>query len=297
MSGAELSVLVATRGRAPLLASMLDSLAGEWDAIREVIVVDNGSVDGTAELLESFASRQKKLVPLYLEQPGQSRALNYAITRSTGQQLAFIDDDVAVERGWAAAFAEAFAALDHPGFQGRIRMPPDVRADPARMLPASLYRTLPVIDYGDAFCERRTMTGANMAVRRSILDRVGPFDERLGPGAAGLSGDTELAARIRAATGRQFGYVARAAVVHVYDPTRLTDEYHELYHRRLGHSRWILKSPSPLSVYPDLAAAWTKSQLARVAGKRRSYYRQLGRYYAYREMLRLQRSERAIAER
>ena len=293
MSGPELSVLVATRDRAHLLASMLESLSGEWEAIREVIVVDNGSRDGTAALLERHASRQRKLVPLYLEQPGQSRALNVAIRRSTGQYLAFIDDDVAVEKGWAAAYGEAFETLDHPGFQGRIRMPPEVRADPERMLPASLYKTLPVIDYGDVPCERRTMTGANMAVRRAILDQVGLFDERLGPGAAGLSGDTELAARISVATGRHFGYVPRAAVVHVYDPMRLTDAYHELYHRRLGHSRWVLKARRALSVYPNLAAAWTKSQLARVTGKRRSYYRHIGRYYAYREMLRLQRSERA----
>jgi hypothetical protein len=34
-----------------------------------------------------------------------------------------------------------------------------------------------------------------------------------------------------------------------------------------------------------------------MAGKRRTYYRQIGRYYAYREMLRLQRSERATAGR
>ncbi len=278
-------MLVATKDRAVHLVAMLDSLATEWNDLREVVVVDNGSSDGTAELLRAYAARQPKLRTMHVAQPGQSRALNRAIANSSGAWVAFLDDDVLVEPNWARGLARAFETQGHAGFQGRIRMPPEVRADPCRLALTQLYKTLPTIDYGTAPRERRTMTGANMAVRRAVLERVGFFDERLGPGAAGLSGDTDLAQRIRRHTRQAFAYVPEAAVVHIYDAARLTDAYHEQYHRRLGRSRMIQR-PRPLfTVLPSAINARVKAWFTGLGGRRRAYYRHIGRYYAYSEML------------
>ncbi len=288
MDGPELSVLVATRDRAEDLEKMLASLAGEWDQIGEVVVVDNGSSDRTPEVLERRAGEQPKLKRLQLEQPGQSRALNLAIEHSRYAAVAFLDDDVLVLPGWAAAMREAFGTLDYPGFQGRVRLPEEVRNDPDKMALYKRYRTLPVVDFGSGFCERKTITGANMAVRREVLERVGPFDVRLGPGATGFGGDTELADRIRG-EGRPFAYVAGAEVVHAFDASRLTEASFEQYYRKLGASRMVLRRRGVGRILPNLVSRLAQSKLARLVGDERGMYHHLGRYYAYSEMLRMSR--------
>src|SRR5262249_44054274 len=109
---------------------------------------------------------------------------------------------------------------------------------------------------------------------------------RLGPGASGFRGDTDLAWRVRA-QGGAFAYVARAAVVHDYDTARLTEEYFELYHRRLGHSRMLHRGGCDVAAaLTNRTVCWTKSKLAALVGNERSSYQNKGRYFAYSEMLR-----------
>src|SRR5690606_32524306 len=104
----EVSVLVATRDRAEPPAPTLDSLAAqrlERDAW-ELVVVDNGSRDATAEVLAAHTDS----LPLRIlgePRPGKSRALNAAIPHARGDLLAFTDDDVEVGPGWLAALLAA----------------------------------------------------------------------------------------------------------------------------------------------------------------------------------------------
>src|SRR5262245_60709095 len=103
MGAPQLSVLVATKNRPEGPTGMLASLASAWPELLEVLVVDNGSTDRTAEILARSVREQPRLRVLELAEPGQSRALNLALRHARGEGLAFIDDDVRVEPGWAAA--------------------------------------------------------------------------------------------------------------------------------------------------------------------------------------------------
>jgi len=291
MQAPRLSLLIATRDRARHLEAMLATLDGQWEELEEVLVVDNGSRDDTPRVLERLARAQPKLRPLFEPRPGQSRALNVALEQARSSSLAFTDDDVRVLPGWAAALRRAFVEDDHPGFQGRIRLPAAVRADPARLELWRRYKTFPVVDYGEAPRERSTVTGANMALRAEWVRAAGGFDERLGPGTAGLSGDTDLARRIRARSGRDFAYLPAAAVEHAYEEERLSDEYHELYHRRLGRSRYVEKHPGLLTgILPNLAASWMRWRWSARSAAPEEFYRRRGRYLCYSEMLRAWRA-------
>lgn len=291
MSAPLLSVLVSTRDRAQLLEGMLTTLDTEWDDILEVLVVDNGSTDDTPRVLERMASTRPKLRPLLESRPGQSRALNMAIDLASSPALAFVDDDVRIQPGWAAALRRAFATDDHPGFQGRIRLSEAVRSDQERMARWRQYKTFPMVDYGEKRLERRVLTGANMALRAELVRAMGGFDERLGPGAAGLSADTDLARRIRLHTGRAFAYLHDAIVEHVYEEQRLTDAYHESYHRRLGRSRYVEKQPGLVTtILPGLAASWVRWRCSAWGTDLEEIYRRRGRCYCYAEMLKARRA-------
>ncbi len=246
-----LTVIVPTCNRSDLLERLLESLESQWTHLEEVIVVVNATSDDTLARVRGHAERWPRTRVLERGAPGKSGALNEAILSSEGELLTFLDDDVVVRPGWAEAYLRAFREREGQAFQGLIELPEEVRSDPDLKQRVACLRTHVSIDSGFATGERRSLTGANMAVRRSTLLEIGLFDERLGPGASGLCEDTDLAWRILHAGGR-IEYVPEASVEHCFHPGRMTDSYFVDYFRRLGRSRWVMKGcPSTLRVLPD----------------------------------------------
>ncbi len=280
-----LSVLVATRDRAAKLARLLASLEAEAPELLEVAVVDNGSRDGTGELLQRWSSTRPWARRLRHAAPGKSGALNAALADARGAWVGFVDDDVEVRPGWARALRAAAGAHGAVALQGRILPPAAALADGELMARWRRLGTLPYVDLGEGLAERRALTGANIAVSRPALVAVGGFDERLGPGAAGLSEDTDLARRLREAGGRIL-YVGGAVVEHELDPERLSDAYFDAYHRRLGKSRLIQDHKSLwTSVLPNFALASLQAGVVGLVSRGAGYYRKRGRRVAYGAML------------
>src|SRR5262252_9165595 len=94
----KLSVLIATRNRASAIASCLSSIAAAFANASpieaEIVVVDNGSTDDTAAVLQAWSNAGGVPVkPLHEPQKGKSRALNRALGAAQGEILAFTDDD------------------------------------------------------------------------------------------------------------------------------------------------------------------------------------------------------------
>jgi len=294
-----ISVIIPTRNRARSLDLLLKSL----DRLQpppvpyEVLVADNGSNDETAQILAQWRTGASNRRVVRVNEPGKSRAVNQAIANSRGQLLAFLDDDVEASPEWLAEVWDYFTRHDCVAAQGSVLWPPEATADPELYALLDRYRTIVYLDL-DPDTVRTKLTGANMAVRRHAFNVVGVFNEKLGPGAAGLSEDNELADRIRRAGG-WIGYMSRARVVHEIDRSRLTEEYFEEYHRRQGRSRFAYKHNGIFSsILPNLAKAAVNYTVYRMVGNTRREYRAKGRYYHYREMLDLalkQRQTRAPA--
>ena len=81
MNGAAVSLVLCTRNRADKLGDCLEYIAQQKPSCAwELVVVDNGSSDGTSKVLKNFAARA--LFPtkiLYQAAPGKSRGLNQAL--------------------------------------------------------------------------------------------------------------------------------------------------------------------------------------------------------------------------
>ena len=211
-----ISVVIATFNRRQLLERTLRALEEQSvpKAVFEVVVADNGSSDGTAELLEAFRKRGRlDLRVLRVTDPGKSAALNVAVTCARGDLLVFTDDDVLPEPGWLAAFADAFATSDADFAAGRIF--PMWESPPPAWLSPALYGVLAVPDGGP---ERRRLTGlgdatmpigTNMAVRRGVVERLGGWRTDLG----------KLRGTLRTGEDHEF-YVRmlRAGCVGIYEP-------------------------------------------------------------------------------
>lgn len=212
-----ISVVIATRNRADSLRQRLPKLLALSPGLPwELIVVDNGSSDGTAELLAGMAGR---LQAVYEPEPGKSRALNRAITAARGELLVFTDDDVDPQPDWLDQLAAA--AARHPdidGFGGRIRV--KTSGVPAWVLRSRLRQLLiSAHDYGELerpYPPNRFPIGPNMAVRRRALRGIAePFPVELGPGSAVPVGDEPaFFFRLGFGTAKTSLYVPTAEVRH-----------------------------------------------------------------------------------
>ena len=251
----------------------------------EIIVGDNGSIDGTWETLQSTGlSLPVPLRTFQISTPGKSRILNEAVRIAKGDLLFFLDDDVIVDRGWLDAVATYFNQSPRLAAQGTIRIPPEELTDPEVARLVQRYRTVHQFEYDRNADDVQTLNGANMAIRREVFAKVGNFDTRLGPGALGTSEDVELAQRIRLA-GIKIGYMADAVVYHELNRERLTEAYFKTLHQKQGRSRLIYKDQSAGRIIFDYFRVTAQFAFYALSSNERKTYRSKGRMYHYRAML------------
>jgi len=195
------SIVFPTRNRRDYLAVALASVAPQAAARgAEIVVVEDDAEDAPTRAL---AERHGAIYVALGAPRGINVARNACVAHSTGDLVCFLDDDVEVWPGWLDALLDA--APGHEALGGPIR--PRIEGN----LHACGREPLPVtaLDLGPEDGEAEFVWGANMALRRSALDRIGPFDERLG----GAGDEEDWQRRLRGAGGT-VGYVAKAGVDH-----------------------------------------------------------------------------------
>ena len=201
------SIVIPTRGRPAYLEVALASIASQASAVgAEVLVIDDAgpSPEGRAQA-ERFGARYEP----HERELGLNVARNTGVDRSSGELVVFVDDDICACRGWLAALLTA--ASEHPDvdvFTGPIRPRLEGRSPRGCGREGSPITTL---DLGASNTEARYAWGANMAIRRTALQRIGAFDVSLEHG----GDEQEWQDRLRSAQpGARVLYVADAAVDH-----------------------------------------------------------------------------------
>jgi glycosyltransferase involved in cell wall biosynthesis len=229
-----ISVIIATRDRATMLRETLDALGAQEPpgCPVEVIVADNASMDDTRGVVADAARRLPfRLVYLREGRSGKSHALNAALAQSTGDILVFTDDDVLPGPGWLSAISRAFAETGADYIVGRIL--PLWEAPPPPWMSPALYGVLAVPDGGGARVGIEPIgdpaimpLGANMAVRRRVIEAIGGWNPDLGKlqGTLRTGEDHEFARRMVTA-GFLGAYEPVAVVQHRVSASRLRLSY------------------------------------------------------------------------
>jgi GT2 family glycosyltransferase len=236
------AVVIPSWNSAGLLPRCLDSLAGQGAEL-EPMVVDNGSSDGSLELLRERGVPHVSLA----ENTGFAAAVNLGAARTKAPLVLALNADTVLEPGAVGRLAEALAAEnDLGGVQPRIlQLEPGGKSDGER---ARLYsRGMALSADGRAFeagagepQDSRSATarevfgvcGAACLLRRELFERLGGYDERY----FAFYEDVDLNVRARIA-GWRFAYVPEAVVWH------------------LGNASWLAEAPSP--------GAWNARLVAR----------------------------------
>jgi glycosyltransferase involved in cell wall biosynthesis len=189
--GPRVSVIIPTYNRATLVSQAINSALSQTRPPDEVLVVDDGSTDNTAEVVTRLAGPIR-----YLRKTngGVSSARNVAIAQATGDVLFFLDSDDYWESTWLSLALEIFASrpecgavcsnikfVDDHGVLLRTSEGERLLVDGHIPLPKLFRKSLPM--------------GSNLAVRSNVFEKIGGFDESLTTGE-----DVDIGIRIAAVT-------------------------------------------------------------------------------------------------
>jgi GT2 family glycosyltransferase len=198
----DISVVVATHDRRERLAALLAGLRAQSLGPErfEVVVVDDASSDGSAELLEAERQRGELALRWVREETGRgpASARNRGWRMAQAPLVAFTDDDCVPVPGWLEALLALAATDEHAIVQGRTLPNPDERD---ALGPFAKTVHIPQASPHYETC--------NIAYPRALLERVGGFDEAY-PAPAGE--DSDLGWRALEAGG--VALFAPEAVVH-----------------------------------------------------------------------------------
>ncbi len=194
------SVVVCTYNGARTLDQCLKGLQGLDYPDYEVIVVDDGSTDSTADIARGYGFRL-----ISVDNGGLSRARNIGWKAATGEIVAYIDDDAYPDPHWLTYLAATFMKTTHAGVGGPNLAPPD-EGTVARCVASSPGGPVHVL-ISDTEAEH--IPGCNMAFRREALEALGGFDARFT-----IAGDdVDLCWRLQQ-RGQTLGYSPAALVWH-----------------------------------------------------------------------------------
>jgi GT2 family glycosyltransferase len=167
--------VIPTRGRPAYLEVALSSIVPQARAAgAEVLVIDDA---GASPEAREQARRLGARYEPHERELGLNVARNTGVERSDGELVVFVDDDVEASPDWLDALL--VAARQQPDvdvFAGRIR--PRLEGRPPRTCGRE-GPPITTLDLGELDTEARYAWGANMAIRRAALERVGAFDVTL----------------------------------------------------------------------------------------------------------------------
>ncbi|MGC9328135.1 MAG: glycosyltransferase family 2 protein [Candidatus Hinthialibacter sp.] len=236
------SVIILNYNGKRFIEPCLDSVLRDSYHPKEILFVDNASKDGSAEL--AYAYQDRITIIRNQENYGFPKGCNLGIRVARGEVIVLLNIDTVVCEGWLTELIEPLHSHLHIGMTGSKLLFPDsdrIQFAGGVMEPNGLTQH---IGYGqpdgeafDAPREVEYLTGASLAIRRSLLDQLGGLDE----GFPLYFEDLDLSIRMKQA-GYAVLYQPSSVVYHfeTYGTPKQSFIYYYKYHR--GRIRCILKN-------------------------------------------------------
>ncbi len=209
------SIIIITRNRPFLLRHCIERVLSQPYPHKEIIVVDSSSNDESEQVVAKYPAVIS--VRLRGQHNNMPQARNAGLGASSGDILAFVDDDAMVQPGWLAALVKTYQDETIGAVGGRvIEMPEpycdEIRGSPAMFIKPSgrvILKDRGASGMGDLEVDH--IPGCNMSFRREVLEQVGGFDPNYT--LTNSREETDLCIRVKKA-GWRIMFVPTMAVVH-----------------------------------------------------------------------------------
>jgi glycosyltransferase involved in cell wall biosynthesis len=173
------SVIIPTYNRAALIGAALESVFAQEFADYEVIVVDDGSTDQTAEMVARHGDRVRYVRQ---ENRGPAAARNLGISQARGEYICFLDSDDLWFPWTLQAYAQAISAHNRPAFVAGT----DVKFSDESQLPRNQLAEVKCDSFADYYTAAGRSKGGQIlwigmcavAIRADVLRAVGGFTDR-----------------------------------------------------------------------------------------------------------------------
>lgn len=173
------SIVVATRDRPNFIGSLVESILANTYRDFVFLIVDQSTTDRTKKIVERYIVKDSRIRYFSMTTRGKSKALNLGIKNSSGKIIAFTDDDCVVTQDWVEKIVSFLTDNKEVSivFGREIVAAHDITKG-----------TIGFFEPRDKIFPGRCSikffgSGANMAIRREVFEKIGYFDEFLGPGA------------------------------------------------------------------------------------------------------------------
>ena len=278
----DVSIIVCTRNRSEHLSRLLEQISrlpapADWDI--EVLVVDNGSTDATPAVAMGAPIPGMSVRHILEPRAGKGYAYNTGLAAARGRAFLLTDDDTQPQGGWIEGMCGPILRGEADAVQGGVRIAEHLERPWLR----GVLRVW-VAAVEDPTEPPEGLVGANMAFSREVWNQVGPFDVRLGPGAAGFFDDTIFGWAVEQRSFR-IAYRPDVLVEHHFEADRLTVGAFMTAADRMAKSRLIALGPEGPATLRKLAvqapglALRTLTQMVRFVLRREPDPGFLSRYY------------------
>ena len=249
-SAPEVSVVIPTYNRSALLRSTVDSVLNQdTQTTFEVVVIDNNSSDDTKDVVDWLIEKYPGKVRYVVERKqGNAHARNRGIEEAKGAIIAFVDDDVTVDKNWLTSLKTILDARSELSFAGG-KVLPQWNGPPPSWLTPDHWAPLALLDYGANELpiggkNPRGLLTANIAFRRSVFKETGTFlpDLQRVKNMIGSMEDHEFLMRV-CRSGKHGIYTPHMIATTYIDTERLTKAYHRRWHTGHGHFYAVLADP------------------------------------------------------
>ncbi|HAC66078.1 MAG TPA: glycosyltransferase [Cyanothece sp. UBA12306] len=230
MSEEQIVAIICTHNRDRYLGDAIDSLLAQDCQDYQVLVVDNGSTDDTAQVVQSRLPHPR-LKYVYEPILGLSVARNRGAKETDAPIIAYLDDDAIASPQWLRVLVEAYNRNEKLAIAGgKVTLIwPDNISRPG-WISDDLAGGLGLYNLGDSIVSitdpNLTPRGLNYSLRRSFLEQIGGFDANLGRVGKKLLSNEELyMTELALQKGWQVAYLPDALVAHNVAPERLKKDW------------------------------------------------------------------------
>ena len=108
-----ISIIIPIYNAEPYLKTCLDNVLNQTVTDLQLVLVDDGSTDGSAAIAQAYAKQDKRIEVYRQTHAGQSAARNLGLSHAQGDYIAFVDADDTIDPDWCQKHLDAISGVDY----------------------------------------------------------------------------------------------------------------------------------------------------------------------------------------